>query len=42
MRKVLEKHYPQLAEMYLEEFDVQFCTSRATLKRAAPVPWSES
>lgn len=24
MRKVLEKHYPQLAEIYLEEFDVRF------------------
>jgi 2-isopropylmalate synthase len=23
MRKILEKHYPQLAEVYLEEFDVR-------------------
>jgi len=23
MRKILEKHYPQLAELHLEEFDVR-------------------
>ena len=44
MRKILEVHYPQLAEVRLEEFDVRLLHGVAGMKKTSVVLklWSES